>query len=60
MEPRWVLIGIWDAAEVSMPTEIPVRVERSYATEALVALMLSALAAAIDGAVFFIIVWAYS
>ncbi|HET7888770.1 MAG TPA: hypothetical protein VFL62_21310 [Bradyrhizobium sp.] len=43
-----------------MPTEIPVRVARSYATEAMVALMLSVLAAAIDGAVFFTIVWAYS
>jgi hypothetical protein len=43
-----------------MPTEIPVYVERSYATEAILALMLSALAAAVDGAVFFIIVWAYS
>jgi hypothetical protein len=52
--------AIWDAAEVSMPTQIPVYVERSYAAEAITALMLSLLAAAIDGAIFFIIVWAYS
>ena len=43
-----------------MPTEIPVRVGRSYAAEAILALMLSLLAAAIDGAIFFAIVWAYS
>jgi hypothetical protein len=43
-----------------MPTEIPVYVERSYASEAILALMLSLLAAAIDGVVFLVIVWAYS
>ena len=43
-----------------MPTEIPVRVERSYASVAVTALMLSLLAASIDGVVFFAIVWAYS
>lgn len=43
-----------------MPTQIPVRVERSYAAEAIAALMLSLLSAAVDGAIFFIIVWAYS
>jgi hypothetical protein len=43
-----------------MPTEIPVYVERSYGTEAIAALMLSLLAAAVDGAIFIIIVWAYS
>lgn len=43
-----------------MPTEIPVYVERSYAAEAMLALMLSLMAAAVDGAIFFIIVWAYS
>jgi hypothetical protein len=43
-----------------MPTEIPVRVERSYASEAMFALMLSLLAASIDGVVFVVIVWAYS
>ena len=49
---------IRDAA-VSMPTQIPVHVERSYAAEAIAALMLSLMAAAIDGAIFFIIVLAY-
>ena len=43
-----------------MPTEIHVPVERSYATEAIAALMLLLLAAALNGAIFFIIVWAYS
>jgi hypothetical protein len=43
-----------------MPTEIPVHVERSYAAEAILALMLSLLAASIDGVFFFVIVWAYS
>ena len=43
-----------------MPTEIPVYVERSYASEALLALMLSLMAAAIDGVIFLAIVWAYS
>ena len=42
-----------------MPTQIPVRIERSYAAEAKVALMLSLLAAAVDGAFFLTIVWAY-
>jgi hypothetical protein len=42
-----------------MPTQIPVCVQRSYMAEAIAALMLSLLAAAIDGAIFFIIVWAY-
>jgi hypothetical protein len=44
--------------EVSMPTEIPLSVARSYASEAILALVLSLLAASIDGAVFLIIVWA--
>jgi len=43
-----------------MPTEIPVYVERSYATEAVVALTLSLIAAAVDATFFLIIVWAYS
>ena len=43
-----------------MPTEIPVYVERSYAAEAMVALMLSLIAAAVDGIFFLVIVWAYS
>jgi hypothetical protein len=43
-----------------MPTQIPVYVERSYVAEAIAALMLSLLAAAVDGVTFFIIVWAYS
>jgi hypothetical protein len=43
-----------------MPTQIPAHVERSYVAEAKAALMLSLLAAAVDGAIFFIIVWAYS
>ena len=43
-----------------MPTEIPVYVERSYATEAMIALALSLIAAAVDGTFFLIIVWAYS
>jgi hypothetical protein len=43
-----------------MPTQIPVHVERSYVAEAIAALMLSLLAAAVDGVTFFIIVWAYS
>ena len=43
-----------------MPTQIPVYVERSYVAEAIAALMLSLLAAAVDGAIFFIIVCAYS
>ncbi len=42
-----------------MPTPIPVYVERSYVAEAIAASMLSLLAAAVDGAIFFIIVWAY-
>ena len=42
-----------------MPTQIPVKVERWYAAEALTALMLSLLAAAVDGTIFVIIVWAY-
>jgi hypothetical protein len=43
-----------------MPTQIPVYVERSYVAEAILVLMFSLLAAAIDAAIFFIIVWAYS
>jgi ABC-type enterobactin transport system permease subunit len=43
-----------------MPTQIPVHVERSYVVEAIAALMLSLLAAAVDGVISFIIVWAYS
>ncbi len=43
-----------------MPTEIPVTIERSYATEAMIALTLSLMAAAVDGALFLIIIWAYS
>ena len=43
-----------------MPTEIPVYVARSYASEAILALMLSLLAASIDGIIFLGIVWAYS
>jgi hypothetical protein len=43
-----------------MPTEIPVYVERSYAAEAMVALMLSLIAAAVDGIFFLVIVWTYS
>ncbi len=43
-----------------MPTDIPVHVERYYASEAIMALMLSLLAATIDGAIFFVIVWAYT
>ena len=43
-----------------MPTQIPVYAERSYVAEAIAALMLSLLAAAVDGSIFFIIVWAYS
>lgn len=43
-----------------MPTDIPVTIERSYATEAMIALMLSLMAAVVDGALFCIIVWAYS
>ena len=42
-----------------MPTHIPVRVERSYLAEAIAVLMLSLLAATIDSAMFFIIVWTY-
>ena len=43
-----------------MPTEIPVTIERSYAAEAMIALMLSLMAAAVDGALFLMIVWAYT
>src|SRR4029079_17134892 len=46
-----------DAAEVSMPTQIPVYVERSYVAEAIVTLILSLLAAVVDGVAFFTIVW---
>ena len=42
-----------------MPTQSPVHVEPSYMAEAIAALMLSLIAAAIDGAIFFIIVLAY-
>jgi hypothetical protein len=48
-----------DAAGVSMPTQIPVKVERSYVAEAIAVSMLSLLAAVVDGATFFIIVWAH-
>ena len=51
---------IWDAAEVSMPTQIPARVERSYAAEAKAALMQSLLSAAIISTITLVIVWAYT
>jgi hypothetical protein len=43
-----------------MPTDIPVYVERSYAAEAMIALMLSLMAAAVDAAMFLVIIYAYS
>ena len=43
-----------------MPTQIPVKVERSYVAEAIAVSMLSLLAAVVDGTIFFINVWAYS
>jgi hypothetical protein len=43
-----------------MPTQIPIRVERSYAAEARAALMQSLLSAAIVGTVTLVIVWAYT
>jgi hypothetical protein len=43
-----------------MPTQIPVRVERSYAAEARAALMQSLLSAAIISTITLVIVWAYT
>lgn len=43
-----------------MPTEIPVRVARSYAAEAVAALVLSLMAAGVDAVIFLAIIWAYS
>jgi hypothetical protein len=43
-----------------MPTQIPVRVERSYAAEAKTALMQSLLSAAIVSSLALVIVWAYT
>jgi hypothetical protein len=43
-----------------MPTQIPIPIQRSWLAEAMEALMLSLLAAAINGAAFIVIVWAYS
>ena len=43
-----------------MPTQIPILIQRSWLAEAKEALMLSLLAAAMNGAVFIAIVWAYS
>jgi hypothetical protein len=45
--------------EVSMPTQIPIEGERSWAAAAKAALLLSLLSAAIVSGVAFIIVWAY-
>ena len=42
-----------------MPTHIPIRTRPSRAAEAIAALMLSLMAAAIDGVIVFAIVWAY-
>jgi hypothetical protein len=42
-----------------MPTQIPVQPQQSCMAAAKAALLLSLLAAAIDGAIVFIIVWAY-
>jgi len=42
-----------------MPTQIPVKVERSYLAEAIAVSVFSLLAAVVDGTIFFIIVWAY-
>jgi hypothetical protein len=43
-----------------MPTQIPIPIQRSWLAEAREALTLSLLAAAINGVVFIVIVWAYS
>ncbi len=43
-----------------MPTQIPISIQRSWLAEAMEALMLSLLAAAINGVAFIVIVWAYS
>jgi len=43
-----------------MPTQIPIRVERSYAAEARAALMQSLLSAAIVSSLALVIVWAYT
>jgi hypothetical protein len=43
-----------------MPTQIPVRVERSYAAEAKAAVWQSLLSAAIVSAIALVIVWAYT
>jgi hypothetical protein len=43
-----------------MPTQIPARVERSYAAEAKAALMQSLLSAAIISTITLVIVWAYT
>jgi hypothetical protein len=43
-----------------MPTQIPVRVERSWAAEAKAALMQSLLSAAIVSTIALVIVWAYT
>jgi hypothetical protein len=43
-----------------MPTQIPVRADRSTVPSAIDVLMLSLLAAAIDGIFVLIIVWAYT
>jgi len=43
-----------------MPTQIPIRVERSYAAEARAALMQSLLSAAIVSGLALVIVWAYT
>jgi hypothetical protein len=43
-----------------MPTQIPVKPERPLMAAAIAALMQSLLAAAMIGAIAFIIVWAYS
>jgi hypothetical protein len=43
-----------------MPTQIPVRVERSFAAEAKVILMQSLLSAAIICSIALVIVWAYT
>ena len=43
-----------------MPTQIPIRVERSYAAETKAALMQSLLSAAIVSTIALVIVWAYT
>ena len=42
-----------------MPTQIPVRPRQSYLAAAIAALLLSLLAGVMNGAIVFIIVWAY-